>query len=200
MANYDYIGTPVSGQPVSKSQFGDKVIEAINDLDRRVSAYDGSSGSATISSASNLVLTTTSETILLTIPSFTFRAGFAYRASIRFGIQTATSGTVCNLRLRKGTSLGTLSGSPLTSTVADYGEYFRYEGKGAVGVMGAVGSLMLLRTATTDLTTGVMLSGQSSIAQANAVTLWAGASSPRYLVIEPAGFASVYAGLGVAVT
>lgn len=197
MGNYDYIGTPVSGQPISKSQFGDKVIQAINDLDRRVSGFDGSSGSAVASTTASVTLATLVETIALTIPSFTFRAGFAYRASIRFGIQSATAGTVCNLRLRKGTSL-TLSGNTATNT--DYGEYYRYEGKGSVGVMGAVGSLMLLRTASTDLTTGVTLTGQSSVAAANAITLYANATSPRYLVIEPAGFASTFAGLGVAVT
>ncbi len=190
MGNYDDIGVPVTGQPVSKAQFGDKVIAAINYLDRRVSGFDGSSGSGVASATTSSILATTTETVLLTIPSFTFRAGFAYRVSIRFGIQSATAGTVCNLRLRKGT----------TAAGADYGEFFRYEGKGAAGVMSALGQFYMLRTATTDLTTAFCLTGQSSVAAANAITLWASSASPRYLVIEPAGFATTFAGLGAAVT
>jgi hypothetical protein len=66
--------------------------------------------------------------------------------------------------------------------------------------MSAVGQIYLLRTGLTDLTTGVMLSAQSSVNVASGALLWASAASPRYFVIEPAGFASTFAGLGVNVT
>lgn len=197
MGNYDSIQIPVPGQPISSSLFGIRARNAIIDLDRRMSAYDASTGVGKVASTSSAVLATINETILLTIPNFTFRAGYAYRANIRCGIQSAGTGTVCNIRLRKGSTL-TLSGS--TATNADYGEYFRFEGKGSVGVMGVLGSQYLIRTAATDLTTDVSLTGASSVATANAITIYANANSPRFFVIEPAGFASDYIGMGVDVT
>lgn len=200
MGSYDYIQDPVSGQPISSSLFGANVKKAIVDLDRRVSAYDASTGIGKVSSTSALVLATTTETIALTIPGFTFRAGYAYRANIRTGISSAAAGTVVNLRLRKGSTLTLNGGVPNTATNPDYGEYFRYEGKGTANVMSALGSQYLLRSAATDLVTDVSITAQSSVAAANAITLYANTTSPRYLVIEPAGFASDYVGMGVDVT
>lgn len=197
MGNYDdTIAIPVQGQPISASTYGIPMRNAVIALDGRISAFDGSTGVSIAKSTASLVLATLNETIALTIPAFTFRAGMAYRANIRSGLSSAAAGTLVNLRLRKG---NTLSLSGTTATNVDYGEYFRFEGKGG-SVMSALGSIYLLRTADTDLTTDFCLTGQSSVAAANAITLYANATSPRYLVIEPVGFASLYTGMGIAVT
>lgn len=187
MGNYDYIISPVSGQPVSKSQFGDTVITAINDLDRRISAFDGSTGIAVASSTAVQNLAATTEVVALTIASFTFRAGFAYRAVFRAGVASTTAGLYLNYRVRKTNAAGT-----------DYGEFFRTPNITGNPVASALGTIYLLRTAGTDLTTDVCLTVQPG--SATAITNYANASSPRFLIIEPAGFASSYAGLGIAVT
>lgn len=189
MGNYENgIVLPTSGQPISVSTYGVPVRDAIIDLDRRVSAFDGSTGVAIAKSTVSLAISVTTEVVALTIPAFTFRAGFAYRANIRTGVVSAVAGTLVNLRLRKTNAAG-----------LDYGEYYRFEGKGG-SVMSALGSIYLIRDAATDLTTDVVLTGAASVAAASAITLYANATSPRYLVIEPVGFASLYTGMGVVVT
>jgi hypothetical protein len=189
MGSYDYIQTPVTGQPISSSLYGQNVKTAINDLDRRLSAYDASTGIAKVSSTSTLVLATTAETAALTITGFTFRAGYAYKATIRMGISSAVAGTVCNCRLRKTNTVG-----------LDWGEYFRFEGKGAAGVMSCLGTIYLLNSTASDVTADVVLSVASSVAAANAITIFANATSPRYFLIEPSGFAADYSGMGVVVS
>jgi hypothetical protein len=188
VGNYDSIQVPTYGQPISASQFGVPARDAIVDLDRRVSAFDGSTGIQVVASASSQVLATTAEVSILALVGFTFRGGFAYRANIRQGLASAVAGTLCNFRIRKSNASGT-----------DYGEYFRAEGKGA-SVMSVLGSIYLLRSDPTDLNTSIVLTGQSSVAAASAITCYANATSPRYLVVEPVGFAADYAGMGVAVT
>jgi hypothetical protein len=42
MGNYDSIGIPVQGQPISSSQYGIRVRDAVVDLDRRVSLLEAS--------------------------------------------------------------------------------------------------------------------------------------------------------------
>jgi hypothetical protein len=189
MGNYDYIQTPVTGQPISSSLFGQNVKDAIDDLDRRVSAYDASTGIGKVSSTSTLVLATTTETVALTIAGFIFRAGYAYKATMRMGISSAVAGTVCNCRLRKTNTVG-----------LDWGEYFRFEGKGAAGVMSALGTIYLLNNTASDVVADTVLTVQSSVAAANAITVYANATSPRYFLLEPAGFASDYTGMGVGVS
>lgn len=188
MGNYDYIQTPVQGQPISSSLYGQKVIDAIDDLDRRVSAYDASTGIGKVSSTSNLVLATTTETTALTISGFTFRAGFAYKATMRMGIMSAVSGTVCNCRIKKTNPAG-----------LDWGEYFRFEGKGTP-VMSCLGTIYLLNSTASDVVADVAFTVQSSAAGAAAITVYGSATSPRYFILEPCGFASDYTGMGVVVS
>lgn len=196
MGNYDDIQTPIQGQNISSSLFGVKVKEAITDLDRRMSAYDASTGVGKASSTSQLTVATLVETIALTITGFTFRSGYAYEVKIRSGMSAATTGTLCNWRLRKGSSL-TLSGNSATNV--DYGEYFRTVGNSG-GVIMVNGALYLLRSAGSDLTTDFCLTIQSNVAAANAISAYANSNSPRYMTITPTGFASDFVGMGVDVT
>lgn len=196
MGNYDDIQTPVQGANISSSLFGQKVKDAITDLDRRMSAYDASTGVGKASSTSQLTVSTLVETIALTISGFTFRAGYAYEVKIRSGMSAATTGNICNWRLRKGSSL-TLSGN--NSTNPDWGEYFRTVGNSA-GVIMVNGAMYLLRSAGTDLTADFSLTIQSNVAAANAISAYANATSPRYMTITPTGFASDFIGMGVDVT
>lgn len=189
MGRYDDIQVPISGQPVSSGNFGIKVRDAIVDLDYRLSTVDTSTGTGKVFSTSSLVLATTTETTSLTITGMTFAAGLAYEVNMRAGVQSATAGTVCNFRIRKTNSTGT-----------DWGEFFRFEGKGAAGVMSAISQIYLVNNTQADVVADVVLTAQSSVAAASAFTVFANAASPRFLLIKPAGFASDYVGMGVQVS
>lgn len=191
MGSYDSIGVPVKGQRVSSGAYGIKVRDAIIDLDRRVSAYDTSTGTGLASSTSSLVLSTTTETAALTITGMVFKAGLAYEATMRMGLASGTSGNLCQCRLRK------YNATP--SSGADWGEYFRFEGK-ASNVMSCIASIYLLNATAADITSDVNLVVQSSVAAASAITCYANANSPRFLIIKPAGFAANYTGMGVQVS
>jgi hypothetical protein len=190
MGNYDAIQIPVGAQPISSGQFGVRVRDAILDLDRRVSSLDPNTGTGKAYSASNLILTTTTETAALTITGMTFIAGLAYQASIRNGMSTAADGTLCNFRVRK------YNATPASG--ADWGEFYRV--RGTTSVMLVNGDLILINNTSADVTSDVNLTVTSSVAAANAVNVFATASSPRYFIIKPIGFASDYAGMGVQVT
>lgn len=196
MGNYDNIQVPVQGQPISSSLFGVRARNAIIDLDRRMSAYDASTGIGKASATTSLVLATVNETAALVISGFTFRAGYAYQVNIRNGQATAADGTLCQYRLRKG---GTLTLSGATATNADWGEYFRVRGSGTP-VMMVNASQYLIRTAITDLTSDFCLTATSSVAAASACTVYGNANSPRFMTITPVGFASDFLGMGVDVT
>ena len=130
----------------------------------------------------------TSETVALTVTSMLFKAGWAYRAFIRTAVYGSAAGVQASFRLRKTNAAG-----------ADWGELGRVRCEGTTLGTSAManGSLILTRSAVTDLTTDVALVVAAST---GTVTLWAGAASPRYLVIEPIGSAADYADLGVDVT
>jgi hypothetical protein len=194
MGAYDNIQTPVQGQPISSSQFGARVKAAIQDLDRRMSAYDATTGVGKVMSTSNLVIATTTETAALTLTGFTFRAGYAYKATYRSGFLMASSTYRAGFRLRK------YNATPASG--ADWGEYFRFNAAvtSPGDVMQAFGTIYLLNATGADITSDVNLIAFSSNAVASALTIWASAASPRYLVIEPAGFATDYVGMGVQVS
>lgn len=191
MGLYDDIGIPVQGQPISSGTWGLKVRSAILDLDRRVSAYDSSTGTGRAYSTSSLVIATTTETAALTVTGMVFKAGIAYEATMRMGLGTATAGTLAQCRVRKWNA------TPASG--ADWGEFFRFEGKGAP-VMSCIASIFLINNTAADVTSDVNLVVQSSVAAANAVTCFANTTSPRYFTIRPTGFATDYAGMGVQVS
>lgn len=125
------------------------------------------------------------ETVVLTVTGMTFKASWAYRAYLRTLVYGSAAAILVHFRLRQTGLAG-----------ADYGEYGRVETKGTsagTAVM-ANGSIVLTRSAGTDLTTDVAL---TVTANTGTATLFATAASPRYLCIEPIGPASEYLGLGV---
>lgn len=191
MGNYDDIQVAIGQQPISSGNFGNKVRDAILDLDRRVSSLDPNTGTGKAFSTSSLALSTTTETAALTIAGMTFVAGLAYQASIRMGIFTAASGTQCNFRVRK------YNATPASG--ADWGEFYRFVGAGA-NVIAVNGDLILINNTSADVTSDVNLTVQSSVAAASAVTVYANSNSPRYFVIKPIGFAVDYVGMGVQVS
>lgn len=193
MGAYDNIQSPVQGQPISSSLFGARVKAAIQDLDRRLSAYDATTGVGKVLSTSNLVLSTTTETAALTLTGFTFRAGYAYKATYRSGFLAAAATTRAGFRLRK------YNATPASG--ADWGEYFRFQAASTPSdVMNAFGTLYLLNATGADITSDVNLIAFSTASGASALTIWASTPSPRYLVIEPAGFAIDYVNMGVQVS
>lgn len=129
----------------------------------------------------------TTEVVTLTVNNMVFKAGWAYRASMR-GITYGSAGAQVLFRLRKTDAAG-----------ASWGEFGRITLEGASagdGVM-ANGSLILLRSASTDLTASVALTVATDTGSGN---VFADAGSPRYLLIEAAGPVGDYTGLGVDVT
>lgn len=130
----------------------------------------------------------TAESVSLTVTNMAFRAGWAYRASIRGAIYGSAAGLLAHFRLRKTNLAG-----------ADWGEYGRAETKGAsVGTSFMVNaSLILLRSAATDLLSSVALVVTPS---SGTINIFASIASPRYLLIEPIGPAAAYADLGVEVS
>lgn len=196
MGLYDGIGIPVKGQPISSGAYGIKVRNAIIDLDRRVSSVDTSTGTGKAFSASALAVTAVSptEVAALTITGMVFKAGLAYEASMRFGIFANASTTLCETRIRK------FNATPASG--ADWGEYFRFSSNGANSASGSsscLGSIFLINNTSADITSDVNLCVQLSGTTPTA-TLQANATSPRYFVIKPAGFAADYVGLGVQVS
>lgn len=196
MGKYDDIGLPVKGQPVSSGTFGIKVRNAILDLDTRVSSVDTSTGTGKAFSSSALVLGSTTESAALTITGMVFKAGLAYEASMRFGLFTlVATTTLIEARVRK------FNATPASG--ADWGEYFRYNSSGpnsASGSQSCLGSIFLINNTAADITSDVNLNVQSSSATAANATLQANATSPRYFIIKPAGFAADYVGIGVQVS
>ncbi|WP_157743888.1 hypothetical protein [Micromonospora zamorensis] len=128
----------------------------------------------------------TTETLSLTVPSVTFKAGWAYEVQIR-GLVYGTAAAQALFRVRKTNVAGT-----------DWGEFgrVRCESTSAGTSAMANGSIVLLRSATTDLTAAVAL---TIVASSGTVNVFANAASPRYVVVRPCGFASEYAGCGVEV-
>lgn len=189
MGKYDDIALPVKGQRISSGAFGIKVVNAIKDLDARVSAYDTSTGTGKAYSTSNLALSTTTETTALTITGMVFKAGLAYEATIRMGV-SGTSGNLCLTHVRK------YNATPANG--ADWGEYFRFRAEPSPAA--AIGTLYLINNTAADITSDVNLTVSSNVAASNAITCFATTASPRFFVIKPAGFAADYVGMGVQVS
>lgn len=201
MGAYDGIGIPVKGQPISSGAFGIKVRNAIIDLDKRVSSVDTSTGTGKAFSVSALALSgtgPTTEVAALTITGMVFKAGLAYEVSMRSGLFTAAATTLCEMRVRK------FNATPASG--ADWGEFFRYNGPGAPnsasGSISCLGTIFLINNTSADITSDVNLCAQlnSNVVGALTGTLQANATSPRFFIIKPAGFAADYVGLGVQVS
>jgi hypothetical protein len=130
---------------------------------------------------------TTTEVVSLTVSSMVFKAGLAYRAHLRAAVY-GTAGAQVLFRLRKTNAAG-----------ANWGEYGRIRCEGTSAADGAManGSIILLRSAGSDLTVDVALTVVTDTGTGN---VFADAASPRSLTIEPIGLASTYTGLGVDVS
>jgi hypothetical protein len=192
MGNYDDIGIAIGGQKASASQFGIKVRDAIIDLDRRVSAYDASTGVGKVFAATSVSLGTASEVLGLTLTGQVFKAGYAYEAIMRAGVATASDGNVVNFRVRKWNA------TPASG--ADWGEYYRFRGFTAAGTtMSAYGSIYLLNATASDITSDVNLTYQALLTSP-AASVTGLTATPRFFTIRPAGFAADYTGMGVQVS
>lgn len=128
----------------------------------------------------------TSEVVSLTVTGVTFKSGWAYEAHFRAAVY-GTAALQALFRIRKTNAAGT-----------DWGEYgrVRCEGISAGTSAMANGSLVLLRSAGTDLTA---VDVALTVAGSGSISVFANAASPRYLVIRPVGYASEYTGCGVEV-
>ncbi|MEU1761666.1 hypothetical protein [Micromonospora sp. NPDC005652] len=151
---------------------------------RWVASY-GSNAVGTASATATQTTTSTAEIVSLTIPNMVFRAERAYRAHIRTSVYGA-AGEQAFFRLRKTNTSGD-----------DWGEFARVTTGGTVTGFAAManGTIILVRSASTDLTATVVLTVSSR--SGGQINLFASAATPRYLVIEPIGSAADYAGLGV---
>lgn len=187
------IGIPISGQPISSGAYGIPVRAAIIDLDRRLLAMESTNAVGKVFSTTNATLTSATETLVATIAGYTFQAGIAYEATMRYPVRADVAGSVgdtINLRLRKTNVAG-----------ADWGEFFR----AIMGPNGLVVSntsmIYLLNTTAADIVSDVAMTAQySSWVSPDSGTLFATTASPRFLTIRPTGFAADFVGMGVAVS
>jgi hypothetical protein len=123
MGTYDgLIGTPVSGQPISVSQFGVPVRNAINDLDDRVSPLEVQSQRIVARGRRNTSTgnVTTTETGVLRIDNIPVIAGGSYRISTsNMNLDGSVDNDVGTARIRVATgAFGTTA--TIASTLIGY--------------------------------------------------------------------------------
>jgi hypothetical protein len=197
---YDDIGLPVKGQPISSGAFGIKVRNAILDLDRRVSTVDTSTGTGLAYSTSSVSLTSTTEIAALTISNFTFKAGLAYEAGMYMGVQTSVTANpnpanppFISARIRK------FNATP--SAGDDWGLYQRYAPiVGAAVPASCYGAIYLINNTSADITSSCNFIVAAATAAVNNTSIVATATTPRYFILKPSGFAVNFVGVGQQVT
>lgn len=136
------------------------------------------------------IINVEAEQTVLSVP-FTFKAGWAYAVRLR-GQVYGTAGVQAHFRLRKGSPAG-----------ADWGEYGRVPVTGPnIGQSNiATGEVVLLRTASTDLTATIALTlARNGGSAGNVVNFLATNASPAYIMVVPIGPAVMYQGFGVEVS
>lgn len=127
----------------------------------------------------------TTETVVLTLPSYRYRAGRTYEVKLRAGNSTVTVNSIANQRLRKTNTAG-----------QDLGEYFRVNLSTANAVTAASGSTYFTVGAA-DVTAVLVCTVQAS-AVGN-VTQSATAASPRGLIVHDITDTSQFTSLPVLV-
>jgi len=148
------------------------------------------SGVSWINRTTDVAVATTTETIVLTSASYTFKAGLAYEVEFFAPCYGSVAGLLGLFRLRKGTTTGG----------ADWGEYGRWRVEsGASNVIAVQAKRYLVRTAGTDLTSEVTATVTGTVAGTYTVRGTITTSRP-HLLIKPVGLASEYSGLGVTIT
>lgn len=117
MGNYDSIASPISGQPLSSFAFGQRVRDAIIDLDKRQTGTEivVSGAAAALATTSNqpLVSTANADTLIQSL-SYDFKKGYSYKISYswRMQINGGTSPFVVYSKLRRLNAAGTLFFDP----------------------------------------------------------------------------------------
>jgi hypothetical protein len=112
----------------------------------------------------------TTETVVLTLPSFRYRSGRTYQIELRTGNNTVTAGSIANQRMRKTTAAG-----------QDLGEFFRTPLPTANAVTAASG-FTYFTVGAADVTAVLVCTLQAS-AVGN-VNQSATAASPRSLIVR----------------
>jgi hypothetical protein len=133
------------------------------------------------------VTPTTTEVVMMTFNSFTFKNGHAYRFKFKTLYRSTTSTVAVRFQLRKGTTIagadwGRTGYMGVNATNADYGHYQEF---------------YIVNESGADITTQFVL---TTIASAVGITLVADAASKRWGELEYAGPAGRYSALGVSIT
>jgi hypothetical protein len=126
------------------------------------------------------------ETETMALSSFRYRAKSAYRVWLKTGASSATVPSVVNWRLKKGT----------TAAGADLGEFFRYPMVVANAVHGVSASTIIYNDTTSDVTTAITVTGQSSGSNATTWTRYGSTTSPSVVWCEYIGTSAKWVGKG----
>lgn len=158
MAGPYSIATPIQGQPASAALFGLAVKNAINDLDARVSAVEGSQQLLIKRTRRTTVtgLVTTTETPFLRLDNIPVQAGKVYQINVtNINIDTTVSNDIgdCRLRVAYAATTGTLA-TIASSQIAHFRNTIDDATQSNVGQLGA------FYIATADGYTSMLLSIQ----------------------------------------
>ncbi|MEU1088974.1 hypothetical protein ABZ401_19425 [Streptomyces sp. NPDC005892] len=134
------------------------------------------------------VLTTTTETVLGTAPSFTWRNGRAYRVKV-WGYASSSTPTYLFLRLRKG---ATIAGA----TYVDQMRIATITGGTSINTP-AVVDVILFNSSGADIVTALSLTGQAN--SGITTTQWSsnGTTVSSYMTVEDIGLAADWPGVAI---
>lgn len=180
MGNYDDIAVPISGQPISSSAYGQKVRDAILDLDKRQGATETvvSGAAAALSTTANQPLVSAANTdALVQSLSYDFKKGYCYKISYswRMQINGGTSPFVVYSKLRRLNASGTLFFDP--GGVCHIGSNFMQQSGFAI-----------VKCSIADTTqTVALVGGFSTTGGPTSLDVESAPAAPKLIIIEKLG-------------
>lgn len=168
--NADIVGLGADHQPLAAEKVQDVYLFGTPMARGVVNVVESAASSAAIG---------TSETVVMTLPSFTYRAGRAYEVSMKGGIVFSTVTTKGDFRVRKTSAAG-----------LDLGEFFRFSTSATSGVDQACAPGPVFTVAPgADVTATIVL---TLVATTGTVTHFAVPASPRRVIIRDIGDETLY--------
>lgn len=168
--NADIVGLGTDHQPLAAEKVQDVYLFGTPMARGVVNVVESAGSSAAIG---------TTETVVMTLPAFTYRAGRAYEVSMKAGIGISTITTKADFRLRKTNAAG-----------QDLGEWFRYSSTATAGIDQANGPGPVFTVAPgADVTATLVL----TLASTTGTTIHFGsAASPRRVIVRDIGDETLY--------
>lgn len=187
---YTNIVLPVSGQPVSKAQFGEPVKLAIDDLHTRTNLLEVGASQSYYNASSQAPLSSTAGVDGEIVSGlFEFVAGYAYRVDWFFRFTLTGTGTNCRgaiCRFHRANSTGTLLHSSGYVDADTFGIDKMHQGSFLLKCTGV--------NKTQTISMCAQFSGVATGGTITAVNTASGATSPSRFTIERIGVADNHTG------